>query len=60
MVVANKIYIELKAQKLSGIETAQVLSGLKASGLLIGLLINFNELHLRDGIRRIIKTDSVV
>jgi GxxExxY protein len=54
IVVEDKVYVELKCQKLSPLETAQVLSGLKASGLRVGLLINFAALHLRDGIERVI------
>ena len=54
LVVDSKVYVELKAKELTGLETAQVLSGLKAGQLPVGLLINFNAEHLRDGIKRII------
>ena len=54
IVVEGKVYVELKCQLLTGLETAQVLSGLKASRLPVGLLINFNTPHLRDGIQRVV------
>jgi GxxExxY protein len=36
------------------VHNAQLLSYLKLTGLKLGLLINFNVPHLRDGIRRVI------
>jgi GxxExxY protein len=54
IVVERKVYVELKCQKATGLEVAQVVSGLKASGLDVGLLLNFNTLHLRDGIERVL------
>jgi len=54
IVIEGKVYVELKCQTLTGLETAQVLSGLKASRLKVGLLINFNTPHLRNGIRRVV------
>ena len=42
MVCFDKIIIELKTiDKLSGNEEAQIINYLKATGLLVGLLINF-------------------
>jgi GxxExxY protein len=53
LVVAQTIIVELKAvEKLLPIHKAQLLSYLKLSGMRVGLLINFHELHLRDGIKR--------
>jgi len=44
----------LKAvEKLMPIHHAQLITYLKLSGCRIGLLINFNEFRLKDGIRRI-------
>jgi GxxExxY protein len=51
IVVEDEEYMELKCQKPCGLETAQVLSGLKASGLRTDLLINSNCVHLRNGIQ---------
>lgn len=54
-VVDNKVLIEVKAaEKIQPVFTAQVLTYLKLSGLRLGLLINFNVAHLRNGIRRIV------
>jgi len=55
VVVNNEILLELKSvEKLLPIHEAQLLTYLKLSGLKTGLLINFNELLLKDGIRRIV------
>ncbi|MDB5087702.1 MAG: hypothetical protein JWR09_1696 [Mucilaginibacter sp.] len=57
IVVENKLIIEVKAvDSLNDIHLAQVLTYLKVSGCKLGLLINFNVLMVKDGIRRIIKT----
>jgi GxxExxY protein len=52
--VEKCIIVELKAvEKLLPLHLAQVLTYLKLSGHDVGLLINFNVPHLRDGIRRV-------
>ncbi|WP_428329843.1 GxxExxY protein [Mucilaginibacter sp.] len=57
LLVENKLIIEIKAvEVLNDIHLAQVLTYLKISGCRLGLLINFNVLKVKDGIRRIIKT----
>jgi GxxExxY protein len=57
LLVENKLVIEIKAvEALTDIHLAQVLTYLKVSGCRLGLLINFNVLKVKDGIRRIIKT----
>jgi GxxExxY protein len=49
------VIVEIKAvEKLLPLHTAQLLSYLKLSGRQVGLLINFNVPHLRQGIRRIV------
>ena len=54
-VVENCLLVEVKCvEKLLPVHKAQVLSDLRLSSLKLGLLINFNVPHLRDGIRRII------
>lgn len=54
VLVEELVVVELKAiQKLADVHTAQLLSYLKISGKPVGLLINFHELHLRDGIKRL-------
>jgi GxxExxY protein len=53
MLIDNAIIVELKAvEKLAPIHEAQLLSYLKLTGFRVGLLINFHELKLKDGIRR--------
>jgi GxxExxY protein len=52
--VEDCVIVELKAvEKLLPLHTAQLLTYLKLSGRSVGLLINFNVPHLRDGIRRV-------
>ena len=55
LLVENEILVELKSvEKLLPIHSAQLLTYLKASHKQIGLLINFNVLVLKDGIKRIV------
>ena len=54
LLVQDKVVVELKALRgLPDVATAQLLSYLKASGLKRGLLINFGEQRLVDGIKRL-------
>jgi GxxExxY protein len=49
------VLVELKVvEKLLDVHKAQLLSYLKLSDKRVGLLINFNVVHLRDGIRRMV------
>ena len=53
LLVEKLVIVELKVvEKLLPIYEAQLLSYLKLSKRKLGLLINFHELHLRDGIKR--------
>ena len=55
LVINQKVIVELKAvERLLPIHTAQLLSYLKLSGCKLGFLINFNVLHLKDGIKRVV------
>jgi GxxExxY protein len=57
LIVENKIIVEIKAvEALNDVHLAQVLTYLKVSGCKLGLLINFNVLKVKDGVRRIIHT----
>jgi GxxExxY protein len=50
----DRVVVDLKSlSRLPDISTAQVLSYLKATGLKRGLLINFGEKRLVDGVRRL-------
>lgn len=53
--VEDKIVIEVKSiDALANIHLAQVLTYLRLSESKLGLLVNFNVLHLKDGIKRVI------
>jgi len=55
LLVGGKLVVELKAvESLNALHAAQVLSYLKAMGLRLGLLINFNVLALRNGVKRLV------
>ncbi len=56
MFVNDLVVIELKSvEEISRIHIAQVLSYLKLSKRKLGLIINFNVLHLKDGIKRLVE-----
>lgn len=55
ILVEGKFIIEVKAvEELNDIHLAQLLTYLKLSGCKLGLLINFNTLLIKNGIRRVI------
>jgi len=57
LLVSNAIVVELKSvDKIAPIHEAQLLSYLKLSNLQVGLLINFNVIHLKDGIKRMVNS----
>ena len=57
LIVDRKVIVELKAvDALRGVHRAQLLSYLRATGLELGLLINFNVRVLKDGVRRLIQS----
>jgi GxxExxY protein len=57
LVVEDELVVEIKAvDSFVPVHTAQVISYLKAGGFELGLLMNFNSIALREGIRRIIRT----
>jgi GxxExxY protein len=52
--VGGQLVLELKAaNKLAPIHRAQLIAYLKATGCELGLVINFNERALREGIMRV-------
>ena len=58
--VERSVIVELKAaERVLPVHRAQVLSYLKTTGCRIGLLINFHEALLTNGIRRIVLTESI-
>jgi GxxExxY protein len=55
LVVTDLVIVEIKSvDAISPVHQAQILSYLKLSGKSLGLLINFNVVHLRDGIKRFV------
>jgi GxxExxY protein len=55
LVVQGQVVVEVKAvSAIEPIHVAQVVSYLKTTGLRIGLLVNFHERLLKDGIRRVV------
>jgi GxxExxY protein len=55
LIVNNLIIVELKSiEALAAVHAKQVLTYLRISGKKLGLLINFGEETLKDGIRRVI------
>src|SRR3954453_9093926 len=59
LVVEDLVVVEIKSvDGISPVHQAQILSYLKLSGKSVGLLINFNVVHLRDGIKRFVNGTS--
>ncbi|PQP34874.1 GxxExxY protein [Desulfobacteraceae bacterium SEEP-SAG9] len=57
LLVADTIIVELKSvERLKDIHKKQLLTYLKLTNRPLGLLINFNEVMLKDGITRVINT----
>ena len=55
LLINNKLIIEIKAvDSLNDIHMAQIVTYLKLSGCKLGLLINFNTVLLKNGIKRVI------
>jgi GxxExxY protein len=55
LLVEDCIVVEIKSiELLAEIHMAQILTYLKLSKCGLGLLVNFNVLHLKDGIKRVI------
>jgi GxxExxY protein len=55
LLVENIVVVEIKSvESLADIHLAQMLTYLKLSGCKLGLLVNFNVRHLKDGIKRVI------
>lgn len=55
LLVDDLLIVEVKAaEALNAVHQAQVLSSLKLSGRSVGLLLNFHESTLRQGLRRVV------
>ena len=57
LLINSQVIVELKAkEQLRPIDSAQLLSHLRLLRLQVGLLINFHEMDLKDGIHRIVNS----
>ena len=55
LIVDNKVLIEVKSvESIARVHQKQVITYLKLTGIKLGLLINFNEALIKDGISRIV------
>ena len=55
ILVENELILELKSvEEIKRIHEAQLLTYMKLAGVKIGLLMNFNVLKLKDGIKRFV------
>ena len=55
LIIENKLIVEIKAvESIIDVHKAQLLTYLRLKNMKLGLLINFNVLYLKDGIKRIV------
>ena len=55
IIVENKVIIEIKSiEAIAPVHQKQVLTYLRITGLKLGLLVNFNEVLIKNGIQRIV------
>lgn len=55
LIIERKLIVEIKAiETLNDIHTAQILTYLKLTNIKLGLLINFNVVRLKEGIKRVV------
>jgi GxxExxY protein len=55
LVIENRVVVEVKSvEAIHPIHEAQLVSYMRLSGIGVGLLMNFNVVHLRDGIKRMV------
>ncbi|WP_138501187.1 GxxExxY protein [Nostoc sp. PA-18-2419] len=54
LIVENQVIIEVKSvESINPIHSVQLLTYLKLTNCKLGLILNFNVLHLREGIKRV-------
>ena len=55
LLVENKVVVEIKSvDAIIDVHKAQLLTYLRLGNYKLGLILNFNTVHLKDGIKRII------
>lgn len=61
LLVEHDLVLEIKAvDAILPVHKAQVITYLRLGGFTRGLLLNFNEIHLRDGITRVVNTSATL
>ena len=59
LIIENKVILEIKSvDALNDVHLAQILTYLKLSDCKLGMLINFNVVLIKDGIRRVVNNLS--
>jgi GxxExxY protein len=59
ILVGNEVIVEVKSvEALAPVHHAQTLSYVKLANKSLGLLINFNVVHLKDGVKRFVVGDD--
>ncbi len=59
MVVEDRVIVELKSvEKIQPVHKKQLLTYLRLASKPLGLLINFNGLSIREGICRVVNSDT--
>lgn len=60
ILVGDKVIVEVKSvEKIIPIHEAQLLTYLKLSGIRLGLIINFNDILLKNGLKRVVLRNSL-
>jgi GxxExxY protein len=54
LIVAEKVVVELKADRVDIASEARVISYLRTTGLRLGLLLNFNSRTMKEGLKRVV------
>ena len=55
LIIENKVIIEIKSvEQISNVHLKQVLTYLRVTDLKVGLLVNFNEALIKNGIKRVV------
>ena len=55
LIIENKVIIEIKSvEQISNVHLKQVLTYLRVTDLKLGLLVNFNEALIKNGIKRVV------
>jgi GxxExxY protein len=55
LIVENCVIVEVKSvESICDLHKVQLLTYLKITGMKVGLLLNFNTVHLKDGVKRMV------